>query len=233
MKICGLTRSEDVSNAIDYGADAVGFIFGYDTSPRNQTFEQLEGLTMGVPPYVSIVVVSPSSNPELPRVINEIRPSFLQLSSQNSDKTVRSVHPFNTRKFADSTNIIETVHLTVDNNQSRASVISECEKLSKYSRGILLDSALIKPTSGTDGGGTIVKFGGSGVIHNWRLSKQVRNALHPFPVILAGGLNEQNVEDAIRAVKPFAVDVSSGVESKPGIKDKVKMRNFIQNAKAA
>ncbi len=169
VKICGLTRSEDVSDAIDYGADAVGFIFGYRTSPRNQTLDQLKKLTRKVPPYVSVVVVSPSSNPDLSKVIKEIRPSFLQLSSHNDGKKVRSSHPEKMNKIADTANIIETVRLTTGNNQSQSSVISECKRFSKYSRGILLDSAIIKPINRQANGNVIIKFGGSGVIHDWEL----------------------------------------------------------------
>ena len=230
VKICGLTRSEDVSDAVGYGADAVGFIFGYRASARNRTFEQLKKLTRKVPPFVSVVVVSPSSNPDLPKVVKEIRPSFLQLSS-NSGRAIGSSSPEKTNKIADAANIIETVHLTIGNIQSQTSIISECKKFSKFSRGILLDSALVKPKNQGVDGNISDKFGGTGLTHDWELSRQVRNALDPFPIILAGGLTEHNVLEAIRTVQPFAVDVSSGVESKPGIKDKVKMKNFIQNAK--
>ncbi len=75
------------------------------------------------------------------------------------------------------------------------------------------------------------KFGGTGRVHDWELSKRVKRLIHPKPLILAGGLNPENVQDAVRAVQPYAVDVSTGVESQPGIKDSKKVFEFIKNAK--
>lgn len=197
--------------SIKSGADALGFIFGYDASPRNLPFEKLEELTQDIPPYVSVVVVSPSSNPELARVIEQIKPSFLQLYSENGHRP------------SFRTNVIETVHMCGD----RDSLISRCNVLSRSCRGILLDSAMMEKKDQSK------TYGGTGTTSDWNLCRDVRDSLHPFPVILAGGLTEENVSYAICSVKPFAVDVSSGVESAPGIKDEIKVRKFVQNAKAA
>jgi Phosphoribosylanthranilate isomerase len=70
------------------------------------------------------------------------------------------------------------------------------------------------------------KLGGSGLTHNWEISRRISKELGN--VILAGGLNENNVVEAITKVEPIGVDVSSGVESYPGIKDPVKVKNFIR-----
>jgi len=81
-------------------------------------------------------------------------------------------------------------------------------------RGLLLDA----PSQG---------FGGSGTTCDWGLARQVAER---FPVVLAGGLTPENVGEAIRAVRPWAVDVASGVESAPGVKDPDKLRRFIESA---
>ena len=94
-------------------------------------------------------------------------------------------------------------------------------KESKVFDAVLLDSCLPG------------KYGGTGIVHNWELSKHVREAIHPKPLILAGGLNPENVKSAIQTVKPYAVDVSTGVESQPGIKDPEKAEAFIKNAREA
>jgi phosphoribosylanthranilate isomerase len=221
VKICGLTRIEDVREAIDSGADALGFIFGHYSSPRNLSLASLVELTREVPPYVGVVVVSPASNLELSRVIGEVRPSFLQISSYNEEELDQLYF---------QPNVVKTIHLGTGDNQDRESIISKCKNLSKHCKGILLDSALIKPKNSSQE--KFPNLGGSGTTHNWNLSRRIRDELHPFPIILAGGLNDQNVQRAIEIVEPYAVDVSSGVESTPGIKDKMKVRKFIQNAKA-
>jgi phosphoribosylanthranilate isomerase len=73
--------------------------------------------------------------------------------------------------------------------------------------------------------------GGTGKVHDWRLTAKLRSAIYPHPLILAGGLTPGNVKAAIDAVKPFAVDVSTGVERKVGVKDHRKIMEFITNAK--
>jgi phosphoribosylanthranilate isomerase len=75
------------------------------------------------------------------------------------------------------------------------------------------------------------QYGGTGKVHDWTLSKQIRDTVAPVPVILAGGLKPENVKEAVLAVEPYAVDVASGVEANPGVKDHKKVRAFIENAK--
>jgi len=98
-------------------------------------------------------------------------------------------------------------------------VIDEVLEVAKVSDAILMDSCLPG------------KYGGTGETHDWKLSRRVRDAIHPKPFVLAGGLTPENVEEAIRMVKPYAVDVSSGVESHPGIKDECKVFEFTKRAK--
>jgi phosphoribosylanthranilate isomerase len=75
--------------------------------------------------------------------------------------------------------------------------------------------------------------GGTGLTSDWGLCAAIRKAIAPTPMILSGGLTAENVEQAIAAVKPFCVDVSSGVESAPGVKDEAKVRAFVTKASAA
>ena len=74
-------------------------------------------------------------------------------------------------------------------------------------------------------------YGGTGTIHDWDLSKRVGQLIHPKPLILAGGLTSDNVAEAVRIVKPYGVDVSTGVEQQPGIKSYKKIVEFIKKAK--
>ena len=92
---------------------------------------------------------------------------------------------------------------------------------SSFFQSILLDTA---------GNGGV---GGTGIVHDWHLSKKIRDVINPTPLILAGGLTIGNVTEAIEVVKPYGIDVSTGVERKPGIKDHEKMREFVAKAKEA
>jgi phosphoribosylanthranilate isomerase len=75
------------------------------------------------------------------------------------------------------------------------------------------------------------QYGGTGKGHDWTVSRQIKDAVAPVPVILAGGLNPQNVKEAVLAVHPYAVDVASGVELRPAVKDHKKVYAFVENAK--
>ena len=75
------------------------------------------------------------------------------------------------------------------------------------------------------------QYGGTGKIHDWGLSAKIREVAKPVSVILAGGLKPENVKEAILKVQPYAVDVASGVEAIPGVKDHEKVRAFVENAK--
>jgi phosphoribosylanthranilate isomerase len=213
VKICGLTRKEDIDYAVECGADALGFVFGYKESPRNLSFKDLRNLIMGVPPYVSTVVVARAYNSKLLDVIHDLKPSFIQLyeddDNNNNSNSVINI----TKSFP---NIIRVVHPSIGGGS-----FEEFAALSKTSKGILIDSKTEKAV------------GGTGITHDWTLSRKIRDALYPFPVILAGGLTSMNVKRAIEEVQPYAVDVSSGVELRPGVKDRKKVKEFIENAKKA
>ena len=77
------------------------------------------------------------------------------------------------------------------------------------------------------------KLGGTGIIHNWKASYQFKKKIYPKPLILAGGLTPENIGEAISVVRPYAVDVSTGVEQRPGVKDANKIYQFIKKVRDA
>jgi len=208
VKICGITREEDLTIAVAAGADAVGFVVGVASSPRNLTLEKAEKLIKQVPIFVdSVTVVATNSVKSLIKIYEKLRPDALQIHGENlSEASI--IH----EKIHDA-RLIKTVYVKTGN------AIKAAMEASKSFDAVLLDSYV----SG--------KYGGTGTVHDWNLSKRVKQLIHPKPLILAGGLNPENVKDAIRTVQPYAVDVSTGVESRPGIKDPEKILAFIQNAK--
>jgi len=205
VKICGITREEDLAIVLDAGADAVGFVVGVPSSPRNILLEKAEKLIRLVPVFVkSVLVTVPASLDALLKTCEKLRPDVLQIHGENI------TDGFCLREELSNTPLIKAV------NSFELSL-----EASKSFDAVLFDSFV-------DG-----KYGGTGRVHDWKLSKCVKQVIHPKPLILAGGLKPENIRDAIRIVQPYAVDVSSGVEVEPGIKDREKVIEFIKNAKGA
>ena len=208
VKICGITRKEDLNAAAAAGADAVGFVVGAPASPRNLSLEQAKVLFRQVPPFVtSVLVTIPTSMAELAEKCRKLNPDAVQLHGNNV--LVANL----ARKKLSNTTLIRAV------NANSADAAETCRAATKVFDAVLLDSL-------ADG-----QYGGTGTTHDWTLSGNVRRAIHPAPMILAGGLNPENVAEAVRIVQPYAVDVSSGVEQMAGVKDNEKMVEFIKNAK--
>jgi phosphoribosylanthranilate isomerase len=208
VKICGITRSEDLVVAVKAGADAVGFLVGVPSSPRNLTLKRAEKLIRQVPIFVdSVVVTAPHSIEELVEIGERLKPTAIQIHGK------KYLEVSEVRERIKDTHLIKTIYVNPD-------VLSETIIVdAKVFDAILLDSFFGD------------QYGGTGRVHNWTLSRQIRESVAPTPVILAGGLKPENVKEAILAVQPYAVDVASGVELSPGIKDPKKVRAFIENAK--
>ena len=207
VKICGITSNEDLATAVEAGADAVGFVVEVPSSPRTLTIERAEKMMINIPVFVKNVVVTvPESLNELTEIYSRLKPDILQIHGHNlSDSALPE-------KFA-NTRFIGAVQAKSDR------VVEEAVKAANTFDAVLVDSFVPG------------RFGGTGIVHDWKLSRRVKRVIHPKPLILAGGLNPENVRNAVRAVKPYAVDVSTGVESRPGIKDPNKVFAFIEKAK--
>lgn len=207
VKICGITRKEDLDAAVAAGADAVGFVVGVASSPRNIALEKAEKLIRQVPPFVKSVLVTVPRGIDDFEMYEKLNPDAIQIHGENLH-TAASV-----RLKIPKTLLIGAV------NAKLANALDVVSELAKIFDAVLLDSF-------ANG-----RYGGTGIVHDWELSKRVKQAIHPKPLILAGGLTPENVAEAVRTVEPYAVDVSSGVERQPGIKDHKKISNFVKNAK--
>jgi len=206
-KICGITNGTDLAGAISAGADAVGFIVGIQSSPRNLSIQEAQSLLLKIPPFISSVVVTRQPNSQSLKQLNSIlHPDCLQVYCDIGEcKNVL-------RELNQDAMII----LGVDGEKSS---LGDLITVSEYCDAILLDTL------------SSTKSGGTGRVHDWNASRRLRQTLDPKPIILAGGLTPENVGEAIKIVEPYAVDVASGVESGPGKKDHAKMVEFIKNAK--
>ena len=211
IKICGLRKDEDLAAAIDAGADAIGIVF-YPKSPRYVAPEDAARLLAAVPPYITTVglFVNASVN-EVSDIVRLAPVSMLQFHGDESVDACHEAAAAVNRPFCRAIRVGPdakgTDLLKYEQNYRTAG---------KLFSGLLLD-ALVEG------------YGGGGKVFDWSL---IPKELAPR-VVLSGGLSTQNAAEAIRLVRPYAVDVSSGVEQSKGIKDPAKIREFIRAVRRA
>lgn len=198
VKICGLTNLDDTLDAIELGADYLGFVF-YPESPRFLNPQEFAKFYVDIPTEIPKVGVFVNAEPQF--VIDIATQFELALLQFHGDES-----PEYCRQFARP-----YIKAFRPKNEAALAVIPqfECE-------AILIDTLVEKA------------YGGTGITGDWELT---RDAKKFGKVFLSGGLNPDNVEMAIHAVKPYAVDVASGVEMSPGKKDYRKVEEFIKKAR--
>lgn len=201
VKICGLTRPEDAAAAAHLGADAIGLVFA-SGSPRKLNIDAAASIAAALPPFVAIVALFMDDDQQLVEtVIRTLAPDLLQ---------------FHGREHAEYCESFGRRYLKAVPMAGRGSeVIAETARLHPRAAGLVLD------------GHGLGEAGGSGRTFDW---SEARAEGVP-PLMVAGGLTPENVADAIRIAAPWAVDVSSGVEAAPGIKDRGRMERFINEVR--
>jgi phosphoribosylanthranilate isomerase len=207
IKMCGITREKDVEAGVAAGLDALGFIF-YEKSPRNVEPDFVRSVVAKMPPFVSCVgVFVDRDRQELEELIEYCGLSHAQLHGNEDPKYCERVE-----RFVSPCRVVKAFRV------SGESIPSDFTPYDTTVHGYLLD--------------TYVKgvAGGTGETFDWRI---IRKLNLRRPIILAGGLSPENVAEAIQSVAPFAVDVNSGVEIEPGIKDHVKLAEFVRNVRLA
>ncbi len=199
IKICGITRVQDVQAVAHSGADALGLVF-YEKSPRHVSIGQAQQLAAAVPPFVTLVGLFVNPQPdEVREVLRQVPLDVLQFHGEEE--------PEFCTQFGRPYLKAVRVKAGVDLLQYAVHYAS--------ARGLLLDAYV----DGT--------HGGTGAVFEWSLIPEALRSR----IILSGGLDANNVGAAIKAVHPYAVDVSSGVEASKGIKDAAKIAAFINEIK--
>jgi phosphoribosylanthranilate isomerase len=200
IKICGLTRESDVDEAIDAGADALGFVL-YAKSPRAVGLDRAIELIRRLPPFVTPVLLFVNASPhELHLASRALPQALLQFHGDESpDECAAAGHPY-----------MRAVRMApgVDLLDSAAQFHT--------AQALLLDAH-------------VEGYGGGGKVFDW---SQIPPSV-PLPVVLSGGLSPANVTDGVLRVRPWAVDVSSGVEVSKGVKSGPLMRRFCKAVREA
>ncbi len=200
IKICGLTRSEDLQVAVHAGADAIGLVF-YPPSPRYVDLPTAQALARAVPPFVSVVGLFVNAEPAVVKETLAAVPIHLLQFHGDEDEAY-------CRQF-------ERPYMKAARVRPGMDLLQYAAQFSS-AQAILLDAFV-------DG------YGGGGKVFDWSLIPSSLN----MPIVLSGGLDANNVADAIRRVRPAAVDVSSGVEAAKGVKDAGKVRAFVAAVRSA
>jgi phosphoribosylanthranilate isomerase len=200
IKICGLTREEDVTAAVAAGADAVGFV-RYAKSPRFVTAERAAELAAGLPPFVTPVLLWVNADAA------EVRDGGARIPN--------AVHQFHGDETPAECRAGGRPYLRAVRMAPGVDLL-DCASRFPDAQALLLDAF-------------VEGYGGGGKVFDWSLV----SASVPRPVVLSGGLHASNVIEGILAVRPWAVDVSSGVERSKGIKDAEAIRRFCDAVREA
>ena len=204
MKICGITNLEDALHACYSGADAVGFII-YPKSKRFIKAKEVRKITSQLPPFLTKVGVFVNEDPrDVLEILSYAHLDFAQLHGNETPQEC---------EYIGANRVIKVFRLRTE---------EDVEKIRPYAgkvRAILLDTYDSKV------------YGGTGKPFNWELAIKVKEEFPEIPLILSGGLNPENVKRAVETVRPYAVDVSSGVEAEPGVKEREKVEAFVKKAK--
>jgi phosphoribosylanthranilate isomerase len=213
VKICGVTNAADARLAVVCGADAIGVLVGQrHPSPDFVSPDDAQAILASLPPFVAATLVTHEDDPSrVAELISLVRPSVVQIHSETGPSDCAAL-----RRQFEAIRIIKSYHVTgpesLDYGDQYVDVVD----------AFVLDSRNVATG----------QVGGTGLVHDWNLSATIVQR-YRLPVVLAGGLTPENVEAAIAQVRPFGVDVNSGVKlTTDRRKDVDKMREFIWRAKS-
>jgi len=211
IKICCISSSSEAASAIKMGADAIGLVGKMPSGPGPIPDDLIKKIAISVPPPIATFLLT--SETKAAAIINHHRRTntntiqIVDLLTEGTYAQIREALPF--------VKIVQVIHV-IDSNSVDLAI-----NLSEKVDALLLDSG--NPNL------KVKELGGTGRVHNWKLSRQIRDH-SKCPVFLAGGLNPENIKQAIDEVQPYAIDVCSGVRTN-GSLDINKLRAFIRNSR--
>jgi phosphoribosylanthranilate isomerase len=210
VKICCIASNTEADLAIATGADALGLVSAMPSGPGPIPESDIAAIVRHVESRAATVLLTSRQDAAgIAAQLRRIRPTVVQLVDALTEReyvALRAAHP--------EVVLMQVIHVR------GASSVDEAVHVAPFVDTILLDSG--NPTA------AVKELGGTGRVHDWRISRAIRDAVH-LPVFLAGGLRASNVADAIAAVRPFGVDVCSGVRAN-GRLDDAAVRAFVAAA---
>ncbi len=208
IKICGIRTLHDALAAVDAGADMLGFNF-YKKSPRYVDVGMCRSITSSLRSRSHARLVGVFVNASVAEIRATMGTCGLHYAQLHGDETVEMFSQLTPRAF-------KAIRLSTDSETDSRTITDFAELRQGVAPALLIDAAV----KGL--------YGGSGVTADWSAAAELAKK---YPLLLAGGLTPENVAEAVRQIKPWGVDVASGVESRPGKKDATKMVEFVKNVR--
>ncbi len=208
IKICCIQNVKEARIAVDASASAIGLISEMPSGPGVIAEETIRAVADWTPPGITSVLLTSLQDPE--QIISQhgrCRTGAIQLVDKQTPETHKIL-----KERLPGIQIIQVIHMTDD------SAVIAAQEMEDYADALLLDSG--------DPGGETKVLGGTGRIHNWEISREIVQKVDK-PVFLAGGLTPMNVTEATKKVRPFGIDVCSGVRT-DGQLDGRKVRDFVR-----
>lgn len=212
IKICCISNLEEAQLAIRLGADALGLVSSMPSGPGVIQDTLIHQIASKVPPPIATFLLS--SRVDTKEIIHhqkETGTNTLQLVDRLAYGSYEEI-----KRALPGIRIVQVIHVVDESS------LIEAEEVSHQVDALLLDSG--NPNL------PVKELGGTGRVHNWEISARIRSTVQ-IPVYLAGGLKVENIQEAIEKVRPFGIDVCSGVRSH-GELDREKLKTFIQLAKS-
>ena len=206
VKVCCISSVSEAALTVSYGADALGFVSKMPSGPGVISDEKILEIIKTVPSHIDkFLLTSETESSEIIQQQEKFKPDTLQLVDEVSTEVYHDL-----KNKIPSVRIVQVVHVK-DKSSAEYAI-----KISGFVDAILLDSG--NPDL------SVKELGGTGKVHNWNISRMIREKVN-VPVYLAGGLNAENVKEAINTVSPYAVDLCSGVRT-DGKLDESKLEKF-------
>jgi phosphoribosylanthranilate isomerase len=210
IKICCISSIEEAKTAIENGASAVGLVARMPSGPGPISDELIKQIAATVPPPVATFLLTSETSVEM----------IIKHHFRTNTNTIQIVDALTTGTYSELKNALPAVKIVQVIHVIDEKSVAEAIEISGKVDALLLDSG--NPNL------KIKVLGGTGKVHNWQLSRQIRDN-SKCPVFLAGGLNAENVRMAIDAVQPFGIDLCNGVRT-DGSLDVIKLRKFMSEA---
>ncbi len=210
IKICCISSIEEAQLAIKYGASAIGLVSAMPSGPGVISEDVITKIAEGTPPGIStFLLTSKTSTKEIIEQQKRVKANTIQIVDRIEEGSY-----IDFRNELPGIKIVQVIHVTGKES------VEEAVAAAQHVDAILLDSG--------NQNLEVKELGGTGRVHDWKLSREIVSKC-PVPVFLAGGLNPENIQSAIKEVQPFGVDICSGVRTNRKL-DEAKLSKFISNA---